>query len=223
MLQGLKGANSIGECLRQTSILNAAKRLAGCSDAYVFPIPLTRAADRFLAHSDATRWKAVDAAVNCMVTCLNLLYYSGAPRQAAARPISRAHSRVHACLHSSMATFLTSSGAVATEVEIKQYLQRDVSYSEGGVALELGLRGGVPDVAGDVPLSHILERDDPEYAKQVSDPDRLLLPFDERPEKLKNDLPGWTRLTLLWLPNNVMWDCSRCFQSLRLLGTTVEL
>ena len=59
------------------------------------------------------------------------------------------------------------------------------------MVLALGVKGGVPDKAADVPLHEHLKATFPEMAEQVASPDALLLSSKRRPKRVKR---GYTWL-----------------------------
>ena len=97
----------------------------------------------------------VAALVNCLVATLNIIYGSAEPADSSRQPPSATQRRVLQRLSSESAHFLASSGAVAQEDDMREYLQSTEGYSRSQRAVPLGDDGGVPDVAATVPLASI--------------------------------------------------------------------
>ena len=85
---------------------------------------------------------------------------------------------------------LTDEPVLSSE-GLDMYLKQSEHYSGGGVVLALGVRGGVPEKAADVPLEHHLRDTFPEMAQQVTQPSMLMMPSKRRPRRVKR---GYTWL-----------------------------
>ena len=85
-----------------------------------------------------------------------------------------------------------TSEPTLTRGGLDQFLRQTQLYSGCGAVLPLGVRGGVPDHAADVPLADHLESLDPTMAAQVREPRLLLLSKGRRPRKVKR---GYTWLS----------------------------
>ena len=68
---------------------------------------------------------------------------------------------------------------------LDHYMRQTQLYTGSGVVLALGVKGGVPDKAADVPLGQHLQELFPEMAEQVNSPSHLLLPLARRPRRVK--------------------------------------
>ena len=74
---------------------------------------------------------------------------------------------------------------------LDDYVRQSQHYSGSSVVLALGVRGGVPQKAADVPLGAHLEDAFPEMSREVEEPAALLLPSRRRPRRVKR---GYTWL-----------------------------
>ena len=90
-----------------------------------------------------------------------------------------------------MAQVLTDE-PILTPKGVDEFCRQTQSYTGSSVVLALGVRGGVPDVAADVPLAAHLQEHFPWLARQVVDPKTLLLPSNRRPRRVKR---GYTFLS----------------------------
>ena len=112
--------------------------------------------------------------------------------------LSSAHRRVHSRVVDGLLAQVLTDEPTLTPQGVDQFLRQTQLYTGSGVVLALGTRGGVPDTAADVPLASHLEEHYPLLAKQVVQPDALLLPSSRRPRRVKR---GYT-----WLaPRILSW------------------
>jgi len=122
---------------------------------------------------------------NAIIVGLNLLYDGPGGDTASTRP-SAAQQRCQEVVLGKVEDFVSEATSWPTSEEIQNCLRSSEAYSGGGgVAIPLGVEGGVPPTAGDVDTVKVLNEFYPKLAKQVEHPRELLLKVSERPEELK--------------------------------------
>lgn len=168
--------------------------VVGLAPESVFPLPPL---------SVDGRWAAVDSARtlksqitfhggNLILDVLNNWMHGGGEIQDVLSQAQKTQKRVHSrVLDGLMAQVLTDE-PILTPKGVDEFCRQTQSYTGSSVVLALGVRGGVPDVAADVPLAAHLQEHFPLLARQVVDPKTLLLPSNGRPRRVKR---GYTFLS----------------------------
>ena len=105
--------------------------------------------------------------------------------------LTAAHGRVHSRIGDGLGALVMTDEPSLGPVGLDRFTRHSQLYSGGGVVLALGVRGGVPPTAGNVPLAEHLEHHFPQMSQQVIFPQSLLLPSRKRPRHLKR---GYTWL-----------------------------
>ena len=165
----------------------------GRSPAHVFPLPPFSMGGAFVDE----RREGLEPScpgfargANLVVAALNFLH-GGQGATGEQTFLSAAHRRVHARIASALEAMVVTDEPLLSGEGLDNYLKQSEHYSGGGVVLALGLRGGVPEKAADVPLHQHLKATFPEMAEQVAFPNALLLSSKRRPRHVKR---GYTWL-----------------------------
>ena len=164
----------------------------GKSPSHVFPLPPMSRGGTFLCGTNikSPSDRVCKAGGNMVVTCLNWMH--GGQRQRDEQPVlSAAHCRVHSRIERALEAMVMTDEPVLTNCGLDQFLRQSEFYTGDGVSLALGVKGGVPEKAADVPLANHLSEHFPEMAKQVVRPSCLLLASKRRPRRVKR---GYTWL-----------------------------
>jgi len=168
----------------------SSKGKIGMSPDSVFPLPPVTMSGKLL-------WSDRDSSMetslafhggNLVLDALNWMHGGGSIRD----ELSAAHRRVHSRVVDGLLALVMTDEPILSPQGMDTFLRQSQLYSNCGVVLALGVRGGVPDTAADVPLSAHLEEHFPVMAKQVVRPDALLLPSNRRPRRVKR---GYTWLS----------------------------
>ena len=185
------------EIVRIRELLNEFKQNPGGSlkqsPAHVFPLPPYSQGGTVVTDGASCRPITCPGFVqgaNLVMAALNSLYggHDGVSR----RPIlSAAHGRAHARIACTLEAMVLTDEPILSSDGLDKFLKQSEHYSGAGVVLALGVKGGVPAKAADVPLQQHLESTFPEMADQVSRPAALLLPSKRRPRRVKR---GYTWL-----------------------------
>lgn len=161
----------------------------GESPTHVFPLPPFCTDGRVVRYRmgnlDDEDDSAIARGVNLVQAVLNELH-GGSHNSATV--LTAAHRRVHARLERELHSMMVD-GALLGPLEIQEFLKHQQHYAEGGVAMSLGSRGGVPATAATVNLSEELQGSFPHLARQVEEPKALPLLPNKRPGRVK---PGHT-------------------------------
>eukprot|EP00438_Fugacium_kawagutii_P031914 Skav218978 [mRNA] locus=scaffold1532:291483:294850:+ [translate_table: standard] len=128
----------------------------GCgeSPSHVFPlVPMTRDGSFMVWSSAESReGKLCRAGGNMVVACLNWLH-GGQHQRDFELVATAAHRRVHSRIERALKALVMTDEPVLTQEGLDQFLRQSEFYTGDGVSLALGVRGGVPDKAADVPLA----------------------------------------------------------------------
>lgn len=157
-------------------------RSAGIGDPHLFPLPGLRAPHSTVG--GCSRGGAIICLVDSMVAVLNYLHAGSSELVPPARPPTAAQRRAHQRLRAFASAF-TAAGTLATEKKLRDFVRFDFAYQKAGHVLPLGTRAGVPPVAADVTLAAAIRELYPEEARQLEEPQTLLLRPSERPARLK--------------------------------------
>lgn len=166
----------------------------GLSSQQVFPLPPWSQNGRILrdqpglSDSDATLFNGC----NLLVSVFNWMHGAGQVALHDVKHLSRAHRRVHARMARTLQALVLTDEPVLTRGGVDAFLRQTQLYSGCGAVLPLGVRGGVPDHAADVPLADHLEPFNPSMAAQIREPRLLLLSKGRRPRRVKR---GYTWLS----------------------------
>ena len=195
-LCGVEGMLPLGSEVRRMRLIfhelsKGASRAEGSglghSPPHVFPLPPLKRVDGLTA---AVGHGFKSLCPNLVMATLNSLY--GGQWGAGERPaVTAAHRRVHARVVCALEAMVLTDEPVLSNDGLDKYLKQSEHYSGCGVVLALGVRGGVPDKAADVPLHEHLKDAFPEMSEQVVRPDSLLLASKRRPKRVKR---GYTWL-----------------------------
>lgn len=128
---------------------------------------------------------------NLVIAVLNWLHGERGGSLRDVSILTAAHRRVHARIVRTLRESVITDDHVLSRGGLETFLKEAELYKGSGVVLALGMRGGVPDKAADVPLADHLEHFDPQVAEQIRNPQVLLLPKRRRPRRLKR---GYTWL-----------------------------
>ena len=163
------------------------KEDVGWADHQVFPIPPMSVDGRILRVG-----KAVDDSSqmllhggNLVISALNWMHGGQVASQREVRRLSAAHRRIHARIACVLQGLVLTDEPILSHGGLDQFLRQSQLYDGSGAVLALGEKGGVPELAADVPLADHLESLDATVAAQVRDPSLLLLPSAKRPQRLK--------------------------------------
>ena len=166
----------------------------GRSPAHVFPLPPLGGAWHPASSGgcgfEKTPCPGLLEGANLVVATLNSLY-GGQFEVSSPISLTAAHHRVHDRVVSALEAMVLTDEPILSSEGLDSYLKQSEHYSGSGVVLALGVRGGVPARAADVPLHDHLKGMFPELAEQVVSPDSLLLASKRRPKRVKR---GYTWL-----------------------------
>ena len=161
---------------------------SGCreSPSHVFPLtPMSRSGNFLIGHNAESRLdKLCRVGGNVVVACLNWMH-GGQPAREDEPVLTAAHRRVHSRIGCALEAMVMTDEPVLTQEGLDQFLRQSEFYSGEGVSLALGVRGGVPERAADVPLAEHLSVHFPGMSKQVVQPSCLLLASRRRPRRVK--------------------------------------
>ncbi len=163
----------------------------GRSPSHVFPLaPMSRGGMvlkswQVKSSLDKLCW----AGGNMVVACLNWMH--GEQRQGEMPVVSAAQRRVHSRIERTLEALVMTDEPILSKCGLEQFLRHTEFYTGEGVTLALGMRGGVPDHAADVPLADHLRKHFPVMSQQVVNPGCLLLASKRRPRRVKR---GYTWL-----------------------------
>eukprot|EP00435_Cladocopium_sp_Y103_P020181 s49_g4.t3 len=166
----------------------------GQSSQQVFPLPPWSRNGKILRES-AVRSQEDEimySGGNILLAALNWMHGGEAGASHDVGHLSSAHQRVHARMARTLQALVMTSEPTLTHGGLDQFLRQTQLYSGCGAVLPLGVRGGVPEHAADVPLADHLESLDPSMAAQVREPRLLLLSKGRRPKRVKR---GYTWLS----------------------------
>ncbi len=163
----------------------------GLSPSHVFPLaPMSREGRFLIGGKVQSRLdKLCLSGGNWVVAALNWMH--GGRQQGGPPVVSAAQQRVHSRIESALEALVMTDEPTLSSSGLDQFLRQTQFYTGGGVTLALGMRGGVPEKAADVPLASHLGEHFPQMAVQVSQPKCLLLPSRRRPRRVKR---GYTWL-----------------------------
>ena len=163
---------------------------AGWSPESVFPLPPMTVDGKLVSDADSRDMQTslIFHGGNLILDVLNWMHGGRDTRDV----LSSAHRRVHSRVVDGLLAQVLTDEPTLTPQGVDQFLRQTQLYTGSGVVLALGTRGGVPDTAADVPLASHLEEHYPLLAKQVVQPDALLLPSSRRPRRVKR---GYTWLS----------------------------
>lgn len=168
------------------------RKQTGVSPQHVFPLPPI-SKDAQLLESWGMRDNADDLCLyyggNLVVAALNWMHGEWTVQHDAV--LSAAHQRVHSRIEGGLRALVMTDEPTLGPVGLDNFSRHSQLYSGSGVVLALGVRGGVPDIAGDVPLADHLAHHFPIMSKQVLCPQSLLLRSRKRPRCVKR---GYTWL-----------------------------
>ncbi|CAK9026865.1 Uncharacterized protein SCF082_LOCUS17697 [Durusdinium trenchii] len=99
--------------------------------------------------------------------------------------VTAAHRRIFTRVGKALEALVMTDEPVMGPEGLDHYMRQTQLYTGSGVVLALGVKGGVPDKAADVPLGQRLQALFPVMAEQVSSPSHLLLPPARRPRRVK--------------------------------------
>ncbi|CAE7241436.1 lon, partial [Symbiodinium sp. CCMP2592] len=142
-----------------------------------------------MAHSPEACTGLVEGA-NLVIAVLNDLH-RGQDGGGGQPLLSAAHRRVHARIVCALEAMVVTDEPLLSSEGLDSFLKQSEHYSGSGVVLALGVKGGVPSKAADVPLEQHLQSTFPEMAEQVVRPNALLLLSRRRPRHVKR---GYTWL-----------------------------
>ncbi|CAL1133794.1 unnamed protein product [Cladocopium goreaui] len=161
---------------------------SGCreSPSHVFPLtPMSRSGNFLIGHNAESRLdKLCRVGGNVVVACLNWMH-GGQPAREDEPVLTAAHRRVHSRIGCALEAMVMTDEPMLTQEGLDQFLRQSEFYSGEGVSLALGVRGGVPERAADVPLAEHLSVHFPGMSKQVVQPSCLLLASRRRPRRVK--------------------------------------
>ena len=176
----------IGRLLRK-GIASRPRLTPGIAVDFPLPLPLVRVRDLPVALRRAGR--ARDTCVkwtNLIVVSINLMHAGREEFSTRASTPSAAQARMLIGLYRAVHVFVRDASHWPTGDEIRECLRVTSGYApEGGAAVPLGDRGGVPAAAATVSVSQLLQDSHPAVAEQCRFPAALLLPPELRPPKLK--------------------------------------
>ena len=185
----IAGTRSPLGCLLRRSQQVLLPRRSHFAEGDLFPLPfmaVPRLPRRGRARERCRLRRSVVVWGNMMVACLNVLFcgrrVSVCPYMASAPQL-----RMHASICSQVRSFLRGVAAAdpCGEVGIQQYLKStDGVYNRHAHIVPLGAAAGLPDRAGMVDTTAVIQDSYPELAAQCEDPSQLLLPEDQWPEVL---------------------------------------
>ena len=163
----------------------------GESPSHVFPLtPMSRGGSFLAGKCVQSRLdRLCSAGGNAVVACLNWMH--GVQGQGALPVVTAAHRRVHSRIERALEAMVLTDEPILTKSGLDHFLRQSEFYTGDGVTLALGIRGGVPEIAADVPLADHLRDRFPVMSEQVSQPGRLLLVSKRRPRRVKR---GYTWL-----------------------------
>eukprot|EP00438_Fugacium_kawagutii_P025458 Skav225622 [mRNA] locus=scaffold4894:165489:171342:- [translate_table: standard] len=200
------GGGALGLCMRRHLSLLAhsgcmdeldslLKGEVGKADHQVFPIPPMSVDGRILRYGEAAdeSSQVLLHGGNLVISALNWMHGGQAGAQRKVRRLSAAHRRIHARIACVLQGMVLTDEPTLSHGGLDQFLRQSQLYEGSGAVLALGERGGVPELAADVPLAQHLEDLDATVAAQVRDPALLLLPSARRPRRLKR--ADWKRVT----------------------------
>ena len=169
----------------------SSSRSQGLSPSHVFPLaPMSRGGHCLTGRKVQSRLDNICLlGGNWVVAALNWMH--GGRQQGGPPLISAAQQRVHSRIESALEALVLTDEPTLSSSGLDQFLRQTQFYTGGGVTLALGVRGGVPEKAADVPLASHLAEHFPEMAVQVTQPRCLLLSSRRRPRRVKR---GYTWL-----------------------------
>ena len=178
----------IGRILRMAGRAALRPLPGGEAPPNIFPIPFISMISALRGVKPTSRRESVRFEVtwvNIIIAYLNMLYAGYEEGAVNRRQPSAAQRRVHAGLRDSVSAFLGEGVPWPESATIHESLRLSDQYAGGkATARALGMKGGVPPRAADVDLFQALHASRPDVARQVREPNALLLPPSERPRKL---------------------------------------
>ena len=120
---------------------------------------------------------------NLVIAALNWLHGESGRSLRDVTILSAAHRRAHARIVRNLRESVMTDDHILSRGGLNTFLREAELYKGCGVVLPLGMRGGVPDKAADVPLADHFEHFDPQVAAQIRDP--KMVPTRRRPKRLK--------------------------------------
>lgn len=198
-LASFSSRSSLGGCADQVfqvasspqrlySYKKACSQNHGVSPSHVFPLaPMSFEGSLIPLRSGPLEWLCLGG--NMVVAALNWMH--GGPTDAVSATLSAAHERSHARIARGLQDMVMTDDPILSKGALDQFLRQSQHYRGGGAVLALGVKGGVPDRAADVPLSDHLSSLFPAMAEQVREPRALLLSSRKRPRRVKR---GYTWL-----------------------------
>eukprot|EP00438_Fugacium_kawagutii_P012044 Skav218186 [mRNA] locus=scaffold5213:236505:243510:- [translate_table: standard] len=193
-VQSVHAVSSSKNCMKEFKSSGAAKRVqgSGVSPQHVFPLPPLSKDSMMLGppgSDDSADFRCLYYGGNLVVAALNWMH--GAWMIPSDSVLSAAHGRVHTRIGGALQALVMTDEPTLSPMGLDHFTRHSQLYSGSGVVLALGVRGGVPPMAGDVPLAQHLEHHFPEMAQQVLFPQHLLLRSRKRPRRIKR---GYTWL-----------------------------
>jgi hypothetical protein len=179
---GLLGA---AECMDELDKPRGNER--GLADHQIFPIPPMSCNGRLVRRGEAAG-DYTDLLLhggNLVISIFNWMHGGQAQSSRDVRRLSAAHKRIHARIARVLQDLVMTDDPILSHGGLDSFLRQSQLYSGCGAVLALGERGGVPELAADVPLADNLDALDDRLAAQVRDPKLLLLPSAKRPRRLK--------------------------------------
>lgn len=155
---------------------------AGHSPPNVFPLPAFP--PEFLGQMlGGSALGALRSGGNLVLLALNWLH--GGRCELMTSLVTAAHRRIFTRVGNALRALVMTDEPVMGPEGLDHYMRQTQLYTGSGVVLALGVKGGVPDKAADVPLGQHLQELFPEMAEQVNSPSHLLLPLARRPRRVK--------------------------------------
>eukprot|EP00435_Cladocopium_sp_Y103_P028744 s806_g7.t1 len=148
----------------------------------VFPLAPMSCDGRFLS-PDGDGHRVLYFGGNMIIAALNWLH--GGQDWHAPLALSAAHRRVHLRIRRALQDQVMTDDPILTKGGLDNFLKQTQHYQGGSAVLALGVKGGVPPKAADVPLADHLAGLFPEMSRQVCEPAALLLPSRKRPRRVK--------------------------------------
>ena len=155
---------------------------SGFSPPNVFPLPCLPL-DFFGGALGELAKAGLSGGGNLILLALNWLH--GGRCELLTSLVTAAHRRIFTRVGKALEALVMTDEPVMGPEGLDHYMRQTQLYTGSGVVLALGVKGGVPDKAADVPLGQRLQALFPVMAEQVSSPSHLLLPPARRPRRVK--------------------------------------
>ena len=182
-----------GKCMHEFSKQQKDQGLGcGLSPANVFPLPSLPVDFSFAGVACSMRAEGLRAGSNLVLLALNWLH--GGRVDLVSNIVTAAHRRIFSQVEYALKALVLTDEPTMGPNGLDHFLRQTRLYTGSGVVLALGVKGGVPEKAADVPLADHLQEHFPEMARQVLFPGNLLLPPRKRPRRVKRGFT-WTAPT----------------------------